>query len=573
MNDRQGKWAETTDQDDGIIGKEDRFHIDMDRQVIHTGDLIMLSILIAILVATSGYSFLLFHTFAELAGVGVALGVFFIAWNARDTLDNHYFLFIGIAHLFIAIVSVLHTLAYKGMDVFVGYTANLPTQLWILGGYVQCMTYLVAPVFLKKRVWAQGMLLAGGMICGISVALIFVGGFPDCFIEGEGLTPFKKISEIAIAAGLLIAIVPTWQRRGEILDLSLKKMVAIALIFNAFSRIAFIFYVSVYGLSNLIGHCFYLVYTYFIYRLIIEESLTRPHRILFARLNQKREALAEMGRNLEKKVAERSHRLQVANANLIQTNKHLEDFAYIVSHDLREPLRGINNFASILLEERGASFDEEGRYMLETLVKLAKRQDEMIAAVLQFSRIKRKSVTVQEVDLNELIGEIREGFRMVLEESRAEIRVPCELPTIRYDKNLLTLIFSNLIGNGIKFNDKARKVVEIGSISQSGRAAPLFYVKDNGIGIPHKHLDKIFTIFKRLHPKEAYSGGTGVGLAIVKEILDMNDGCIRVESTQGEGSTFLFSLNSNQETQKDKITNGNRDEFHGSVLEASSVDH
>ena len=307
---------------------------------------------------------------------------------------------------------------------------------------------------------------------------------------------------------------------------------------------AFIFYVSVYGLSNLIGHCFYLIYTYFIYRVIIEESLTRPYTTLFTQLNRKREKLSEMGKNLEKKVAERSRKLQEANASLIQTNQHLEDFAYIVSHDLREPLRGINNFAAILLEENNETLDDEGRYMLSTIVKLAHRQDEMIASILEFSRLRKKPVLYDEVNLNEVLCEIQERFQLGLEGSQAEIRIPKALPTLCFDKNLLILIFSNLISNGIKFNENAQKVIEIGSIPSDDPFTPLFYVKDNGIGITKKHHDKIFTIFKRLHGKDVYGGGTGVGLAIVKEIIQMNGGSIRLESTQGRGSTFFFSLRS-----------------------------
>lgn len=495
---------------------------------------------LVLLSCTSLYSFLLFHTFAELIGVGVALGIFFITWNSRDSIDNQYYLFVGICHLFIATISLLHALSYRGMNVFIGHDSNLPTQLWIMTGYFQCITFLIAPFFFKKRVEPNFMLAIGFLLTTAVSIMIFKGWFPDCFIEGKGLTPFKKISEVLICLGLLISIIPVW-KNCELMNRTLVNKLTAALIFNALSRVAFVFYVSVYGVSNLLGHCFYLIYIYFIYRMIIEESLIRPHNILFSRLNLQKEALEEAGRNLEAKVADRTKKLEEVNANLTISNRNLEDFAYIVSHDLREPLRGISNLAGILLDEKAEKLGDEGCYMLNTLVKLAKRQEDMIEAILQYSRVSRMVPETTEVDLNSLVQEIQENLQAAFQESQAQIRVMQILPKVNFDRTFITLIFSNLISNAIKFNDKEKKIIEIGVLNTKEKS-PTFYIKDNGIGIPQKHQEKIFTIFKRLHHKDAYGGGTGVGLAIVKNIIDTCGGQIWLESREGFGSTFFFSL-------------------------------
>ena len=498
-------------------------------------------------------SFLLFHTFAELLGVGVALGIFFIAWNARDNIDNPYFLFVGISHFFIAIVSVLHTLSYKGMNIFDCPGANMATQFWILGGYMQCLVFLAAPVFLKRTINAHRLFYFNLFISAWGIAFIFMGWFPECFSEETGLTPFKKNSEIFISLGFLGAIIPIRKAPQMVGDV-LAGNLTVALLMNCLSRMAFIFYVSVYGLSNMIGHFLYLIYVYYIYRAVIEESLIRPQNILFNRLNAKNEALERAGKDLETKVAQRTHELEGLNTRLTQTNNDLEDFAYIVSHDLREPLRGISNFAAILVGENAHRLDPEGKSMLETMVRLAQRQESMIMDILHYSKVRRQPLDAVDVDLNDLVTDVCDSLQVKTRIPRVEIRIPTVLPTFTFDRTLLWTIFSNLISNAIKFNDKEHAVVEIGVLEEH---EPLcIYVRDYGVGIHEKYFDMIFTIFKRLHKKDMYGGGTGAGLAIVKNIIDRYHGNIWLESTPNVGTTFFFSLPGLQDDGNGRKMNG-----------------
>jgi signal transduction histidine kinase len=251
---------------------------------------------------------------------------------------------------------------------------------------------------------------------------------------------------------------------------------------------------------------------------------------------------------LRQELAERrraEQELEERNAELHRSNQDLDDFAYIASHDLKEPLRGIHNFAVFLLEDYGERFDEEGRSKLETLTRLSRRMEVLIDSLLHFSRLGRVDLAIDDVDLNEVVAEVVDSLSINLQENGVEIRMPRRLPVVRCDRVRVRELLYNLIINALKYNDKAEKWIEIGTIRtrESGAAnPPAFYVRDNGIGIQEKHFDAIFRIFKRLHGRDKFGGGTGAGLTIVKKIVERHNGRIWVDSTYGEGTTIYFTL-------------------------------
>ena len=251
--------------------------------------------------------------------------------------------------------------------------------------------------------------------------------------------------------------------------------------------------------------------------------------------------LQEAKEALEERVRERTRELEQRNEELNQSNKELDDFAYIASHDLKEPLRGIHNFSSFLIEDYAAKLDDEGRSKLDTLMRLTRRMETLIDSLLQFSRLGRVDLAVDRVNLNEIVDEILDSLAISLKEDRVEARVPRPLPTVRADRVRVGEIFYNLIVNAMKYNDKADKWIEIGW-RENPAGPPVFYVRDNGIGIPEKHHDAVFRIFKRLHGRDKYGGGTGAGLTIVRKIIERHHGRIWLESSAGEGTTFYFTL-------------------------------
>jgi hypothetical protein len=187
---------------------------------------------------SSIYSYLLFHSLAEGFSIVVACGVFLLAWNSRKLSDNNYLLFLGIVYLFVAILDFIHTLAYTGMGVFPGYDTNLPTQLWIAARYMESCSLLIAPVFINRRVKTELALPAYVLFSTVLLAIIFIRIFPVCFIEGVGLTPFKKISEYIISGILVSAAVVMYRKRTEF-EKGVFLLVTTSIVFTIISELAF----------------------------------------------------------------------------------------------------------------------------------------------------------------------------------------------------------------------------------------------------------------------------------------------------------------------------------------------
>jgi light-regulated signal transduction histidine kinase (bacteriophytochrome) len=230
------------------------------------------------------------------------------------------------------------------------------------------------------------------------------------------------------------------------------------------------------------------------------------------------------------------------NRELERSNAELDSFAYVASHDLKEPLRGIHNYAVFLMEDYGKSLPEDAIEKLSTMIRLSQRLESLIDALLQFSRVGRIDLSVQRTDLNELVQDAISLLKPRLELNKVEVRIVSDLPTITCDQVHIVEVFNNLISNAMKYNDKDEKWIEIGSVPSDQEDYVTLFVRDNGIGIREKHYDTIFKIFKRLHGRDSYGGGTGAGLTIVKKIVERHEGTIRVDSQYGQGTTFYFTL-------------------------------
>jgi diguanylate cyclase (GGDEF)-like protein/PAS domain S-box-containing protein len=239
---------------------------------------------------TSLYSYLLFHSLAEIFSIVIACGIFMIAWNSRRFLDDHYLLFVGIAYLFIGGMDLIHTLAYKGMGIFPGYDANLPTQFWITARYVESLSLLIAPLFLGKKLNHRFVFVGYAAVVGLLAATIFGRLFPDCYVEGVGLTPFKTISEYIICLFLLASAFLLLQKRGK-LGRNVLRWLLISIVATIGSELAFTLYIGVYDAANLVGHFFKIVSFYLVYKAIIETGLMRPYDLLFRNLKQSEEVL------------------------------------------------------------------------------------------------------------------------------------------------------------------------------------------------------------------------------------------------------------------------------------------
>ncbi|MDY9923171.1 PAS domain S-box protein [Methanobacterium sp.] len=236
--------------------------------------------------------------------------------------------------------------------------------------------------------------------------------------------------------------------------------------------------------------------------------------------------------SLEEQVKQRTEELAKSNADLKQ-------FAYVASHDLREPLRMITTFLQLLERRYKSQLDDDAREFIDFAVDGAKRLDKMIIDLLEYSRIANKEMMFSEVDFEEVMDQVNLNLNVIIYENNAEITHDYLPKNVMADENQMIILFQNLIGNAIKYRSNEKPKIHISA--QKERNFFIFKVKDNGIGMDSKYLERIFTIFQRLHTHNEYEG-SGIGLSIAQRIVHQHGGEIWVESEPGKGSTFFFTI-------------------------------
>jgi len=234
--------------------------------------------------------------------------------------------------------------------------------------------------------------------------------------------------------------------------------------------------------------------------------------------------------------------LKKAEESLLASNRELEQFAYVASHDLQEPLRMVASFTELLERNYRAQFDERGLKYLRFIIDGAFRMQTLIQDLLAFSRVGRFEGKRQQIDCNAIMDDVITDLSEKIKEMNAEV-AHGELPALMADKSNISRLFLNLIGNALKFRKKDEPPRVIVTAERKYKEWQ-FAVSDNGIGIDPKYFDKIFVIFQRLHGKEEYPG-SGMGLAICKKIVSNYGGKIWVESVPGQGAKFIFSVPKN----------------------------
>ena len=326
---------------------------------------------------SSLYSYLLFHSLAEIFSAVIASSVFMVAWTSRRQLDNNYLLFLGPAYLSVAVLAMIHTLAYKGMGVFPGDDANLATQLWIASRYILGISFLLAPLFLHRRTRLDlAPVFAIYLVATILLlASIFVWRiFPVCYDPETGLTPFKRISEYVVS-GLFVVGLVLLNHDRRFFDAHVLRLLSWSLVVSILSELAFTNYVAVYDLFNLAGHLLQIVGLYLLYRAIIETGLVRPYALLFHNLREARD-------KLELRVRERTAELTAANAALAQANTRLEQ-------------------TNVELAAANAQLEETNTQLEEANAQLAQSQESL-------RRLSRRLVEVQEAERRAIARELHD---------------------------------------------------------------------------------------------------------------------------------------------------------------------
>ncbi|MET3109251.1 chemotaxis family two-component system sensor kinase Cph1 [Oxalobacteraceae bacterium GrIS 2.11] len=245
-------------------------------------------------------------------------------------------------------------------------------------------------------------------------------------------------------------------------------------------------------------------------------------------------------------------KLSEQNVDLTASNEELDAFAYVASHDLKEPLRGIHRYAHQLLENT-QTMTEQDRQRLDSLMRLTLRMDSLLNSLLHFSRVGRTNLEFESVNLNDLVEDALEMIGVRKDDNTCRISIPRPLPTIECNPVRVREIFSNLVSNAIKYNLHAQPLVELIYIAPDEELARqnapkeatghiIYGVRDDGIGIEERHFDQVFRMFKRLHGRDEFGGGMGAGLTVVQKVVQRHGGAIWLESTVGQGSCFYFTL-------------------------------
>ncbi len=491
------------------------------------------------------------HAVMETLGCMMALGIASFLLMRQGEEGNAFKLWPACAMLSMAILDAFHASVAPGREfVFLHSAAQF------IGGVLITMTWLPER-FAKKPAAADlpKVFAAGCGLLGI-VSLLLPEILPAMTSNGR----FALAPQLLNLAGgvLFLAGLAYFARRF------CRERDNTGLLFTAYCLL-FAAAGLTFGISGLWGAAWWLshlirlgayvvafgcvsVGTSADYRRILrtEEALRKAHDELESRVEQRTAELARANAALGSEIAERekaesamkdlNEYLESNLQKLERANKELQEFAYIAAHDLKTPLRGIGTLAHWISTDYAEKFDQQGKEQVRLLAARAKRMSDMIDGILRYSSLGRREADKQRVDLNAVLSEVIAG---ISPPEHIEVRIADPLPTLTCERTQAVQIFQNLIGNAVKYMDKPRGLISVGCAEQDG--AWEFSVSDNGPGIHEKYFEKIFKMFQTLAPHDG-SESTGIGLAIVKKIAELNGGRVWVESKPGEGSAFFFTL-------------------------------
>lgn len=273
----------------------------------------------------------------------------------------------------------------------------------------------------------------------------------------------------------------------------------------------------------------------------IQQALHQANEGLELRVQERTAALRDANQQLQREMTERQEaeqQLKQANAELARSNQELEQFAYVASHDLREPLRKIKSYTDLLAKRYQGHLDEKADKYIAYITDGAVRMQTLITDLLTYSRVGRGEITLEPTDLNAVLNRTLTDLSTVIQESNALITTDA-LPTLSANSCQMGQLLQNLIANAIKFSGKQPPQIQIRAVEHD--QSWTISVQDKGIGIEPQYADRIFVIFQRLHTREEYPG-TGIGLAVCKKIVECHGGKIWVKSEPGCGTTFFFTL-------------------------------
>jgi signal transduction histidine kinase len=477
------------------------------------------------LYVASLHSYLLFHSLVEIFSVVIAGGVFMLAWNARGSAENRNLVYLGIGYLFTAVLDLFHTLSYNGMGIFPEGN-DLATKLWICARYLQAATLLLfaGSYHLRRRIRFEWVFAAMGGATAIFLLLIFpLDRFPTCFVEGAGVTPFKRASEYAISAVMAASLVLLATDR-RVLEARVRNLLILAIGLTIVSELMFTLYVFSYGFFNLLGHYLKLAAYFLTYKALIAIQVQNRLQLI--------EDLT-IARN----------ELMEREASLREANRAKDRLVSIIAHDLRNPIAGVKMFSELLVNRYEELEERERRSYSSRIFQTISRSLELMETLLAWGRsqIENTALSGRWVDLQELI-----------EGNVAQCSIPADTKKISLcsgirspirvwaDPDMVSTVLRNLLDNAVKYTSEGGEVhveaeVEGGFVRLE--------VSDTGTGLDCESRGKLFRSETRFS-KEGTSGegGHGLGLILCRELVEKIGGKIWAESEPGRGSSFFFTL-------------------------------
>lgn len=464
------------------------------------------------------YSYLLFHSFAELLAIIIASGIFIFTWNTRAYLDNDYLRFIGISFMFIATLDALHLLAYEGMGVFTNQGTNLASQLWIAARYLQAFTFLVATLFFTRRFKTFYVFAGFAILTTLLVAAIFYWQiFPITYIEGSGLTAFKINSEYLISATLLVSAAVLLMHAKEFQTRVLIFLIASILI-TILSELAFTLYIDDYGFYNFLGHYFKIAAYYLLYLAILVTGLVEPYNLIFRKLKENQKELWQSMMQLQAR------------------NDELDAFAHTVAHDLKNPIAAIS--ISLKTLDDPTMTDDTRQSFLHDMRDTVEKMNSIIDSLLLLSTVRKAKVPIEELDMPQILSRVMLRLDSLIEVNQAQISFPDTWPEALGYSQWVEEVWANYLSNAIEYGGNPPQI-ELGS-GETEEGKICFWVKDHGPGIPVEDQEQLFVEFT--HLKNIAHNGHGLGLSIVQRIIRRLGGEVGVKSQPGQGSKFYFTL-------------------------------
>mgnify|MGYP002824193361 FL=1 len=470
--------------------------------------------ILVLLNLSSLYNYLLFHSLAELFAVGISFAIFLLSWNFREFNSMAPVVRLGIGFLFVGLFDIVHVLGYKGMGVL-DYGSNPPTQTWILGRYLEAFALFlfVAIPGLTAKIPTFVFKIGYGLLFLVSLLTIYVYPvFPDAFIEGEGQTTFKVVSEFLICAILVLAAGIAHRRLPAYSVL--KPTLIGSLLVAAVAELTFTLYQDVYGIANQLGHNFKILSYYLIYLAIVKTQITTPVRSAMSRI---------LNRDVEDVISD-----------------HTRDLLGVLAHDLRSPFATLRSTSELLLKMKDSLSEQDREELIEAIYATSRQASGLFDDLSEWVAL-QMGASIESVDPY--------SFKSAVEPELDLIRYLASQKKISFkesvdpglqtgvDPQLVRTIVRNLLNNAIRFTPEG-KSVELGVFRHpDGPAGLTITVTDEGQGMSDERRIQILN-----RRRMQRSTGKGIGLFLCQQLLDRIGGRMEIESQPGQGSRFIVRI-------------------------------